>query len=318
MKRFLRVGLRALPFSEILLLLGARLPPAVKGHWSQRLFGAMARARGGRRSCIDTNLGVTGARCIRLPLTAPDVYLFGTPNEYLGERGALGLATTLAPQGGGFVDVGAHYGYFSFAVAARGPARLPIHYFEPNPELFAIIEDNVQRNGLEQIIGHRSAVSDSNGNAQFHVDTNDSSASSLEAYTIDRQSSRVINVECVRFDGFSERHRLQDLVVKVDVENSEFRFLDGVGTSGGRIRHLIIEVLGPATGRRFTSVAAATLGMEAYYINDYRLEHAPEGAFRYVPPQYNWLFTRHDPRGLADLLRGTQFIVADVQGRVVS
>jgi AAA domain-containing protein len=35
--------------------------------------------------------------------------------------------------------------------------------------------------------------------------------------------------------------------------------------------------------------------MEPYYINDYRLEHAPSGSFQYVSPQFNWVFTRHKP-----------------------
>lgn len=316
MRQLLKAALHALPFKSGLLVMAAQLPPTLKGRWSDRLFGAIRGATGaaeGQR--VVTNLGLANDLRIRLPYSASSVLLFATPEQFIGERAALALAIELAGHARGFVDVGAHFGYFTFAVAARHGPRLPIHYFEPNPELFAIIDSNVRENGLAQVTGHQVAIGQHNGTARFCVCIDDSSLSSLEPGLMEGRPARFVEVEIVQFNSFADHYGLRDLVVKVDIENAEFQFLEGVGQAGDRITHLIIEVLGPAIGDGFVTEAAARLGMEPFYINDYRLEYAPGGKFHYVSPQYNWLFTRSSPQYLAGVLRGTCFTVVDAEQR---
>ena len=227
-----------------------------------------------------------------------------------GERGAVALANELTGHASAFIDVGARLGYFTFAVAARQGARQPIHYLEPNMTLFAIIDSNVKENGLVWVTGPQVAMGERNGITKFFTDIEDSSFSSLEQAT--GRCQHRVEVEIIRFDSFTERYGIRDVVVKVDVENAEFRFLD----AGDRITHLIIEVLKPAIEADFIIKAARRLGMEPYYISDYRLEYAPNEKFRYVAPGCNWLFTRCRPEHLSVLLQGTRFTVVDVDKAV--
>jgi FkbM family methyltransferase len=310
-KRVIRSGLLALPGKDVLLRLGAGLPAPLKGAVTERVFGAIARARApGIPLTLTTNLGIARSPSIRLSLSAPATYLFGTAEHYLGERGALALACELAADTAGFVDIGANYGYFSFAVAARHGGRVPIHYFEPNAELFTIIDGNAKRSGRACMTGHRRAIGARDGTARFYLDMADSSQSSLNVPDAAATRYQPVDVELIAFRTFCRTSGLDNLLVKVDVEGAEFAFLEGVGDAARHIAYLIIEVLGPAMGAEFIETAEAQLGMKSYYINDYRLEYAPGKAFRYVPPQYNWLFARQGPAELARRLAGTRLSVA--------
>jgi FkbM family methyltransferase len=303
-------GVRVLPGKDALLQLGARLPASLKGPVSERVFGAIARARDPSRPLkLTTNLGLSRPLWIQFPSSAPASYLFGTPEQYIGERGALSLACELAADAGGFVDIGANYGFFSFALVQRYGDRLPIHYFEPNQELFSIVDQNVKRLNVKSMTGHQQGVGRRDEVARFYLDTVDSSQSSLSISWPDETRYKAIDIEVVSFCSFCAKADIDNLLVKVDVEGAEFQFLEGVGESARQIAYLIIEVLGPAMGDNFIEAAEARLGMKSYYINDYELQYAPGNNFRYVPPQYNWLFTRAQPAELTRRLSGTKFSV---------
>jgi FkbM family methyltransferase len=309
-RRLINSGLKVLPGKDTLLQFGAGLPAPLKGALSERVFGAIARARESSAPLtLTTNLGIESPITIRLPSFAPVSYLFGTPEQYTGERGAVSLACELAADTGGFVDIGANYGYFSFAVAALYGSRLPIHYFEPNHELFSIVEENVRRLNLKSMIGHRQGIGGCDEVVRFYVDTIDNAQSSLSVSRFDDARYQAIDIEVLSFSSFCANENLDNLLVKVDVEGAEFQFLEGVGEAARHIAYLIIEVLGEAMSGNFIAAAEAQLGMRPYYINDYQLQYAPGENFRYFPPQYNWLFTRAPPAELAQRLTGTRLTV---------
>jgi FkbM family methyltransferase len=305
-------GLPFLPAKDQLLRFGARLPPSWKGPFSERAFGLIVRARNSDRPLhLKTNLGLDKPMWVELPVSAPSVYLFGTPQQYIGERGALLVACELAAGAGGFIDIGANHGYFSFAVAARYGNQLPIHYFEPNPELFAIIDRNVRRLGLGWIKGHRAGVGPRDETATFYLDLADDSQSSLNMSCPDKRRYKKIEIDMISFSSFCKSAGLSNLLVKVDVEGAEFKFLDGVSDCAEHISHLVVEVLGPAMGEDFIAIAEERLGMTAYYIDDYRLLCSPGDRFKYSPPQYNWLFSRETQEQLSLRLSGTKLTVID-------
>ncbi|MFZ0422339.1 MAG: FkbM family methyltransferase [Xanthobacteraceae bacterium] len=310
MRHLIKSGLKVLPAKDALLALGAGLPPLLKGAVSERVFGALARARESSAPLtLTTNLGIDSRITITLPSFAPVSYLFGTPKQYAGERGALMLACELAGDAGGFVDIGANYGYFSFAIAARHGDRVPIHYFEPNVELFSIIAENVHRLNFKTMIGHRKGIGNCDDVVRFYLDTVDNSQSSLSVPHLDDARYQPVDIQVISFASFCKNTNLDNLLVKVDVEGAEFRFLEGVGDAARHIAYLIIEVLGGAMSGNFIASAEAQLGMRSYYINDYQLQFSPGENFRYVPPQFNWLFTRVPPEELAKRLKGTKLTV---------
>jgi FkbM family methyltransferase len=293
----------ATPFKAPLVRWGALLPPYLKGRIGARILAQLVRGdeSGGE---LLTNLGISGSYRVALRKTESVELLFGRPRHYAGERGSLRLAGVLARDCQAFVDVGSNLGYYVFYVRRQLP-RVPIYFFEPNGELFDRIVRNVRANRLEQVVGVKAAVGRSDGRANFYVDLTDHLSSSLTDYFTAAHESRAELVDVITLDRFTREHDLRELCVKVDVENAEFDFIAGAEKALDRIRYLIMEVLGPAVEKGFVQSMITRHGFTAYYINDMRLEHSPDGSFHYRHPELNWLFCRGGPDVLEDRLRGS-------------
>jgi FkbM family methyltransferase len=253
---------------------------------------------------VVTNLGMPGRLRCRVPSTQMVAWL-GTPDLYVGERGSLALAARLSGGSDAFVDIGAHMGYFTFFVRTHGPAGLPIHFFEPDPTLFARLDRNVRENGLPGVHGHQQAIGATDGVATFFVNETDSFSGSLLATFAEGYQVTPTDVEVTSFASIAARLPFQRACVKVDVEGCEGQFMDGAAGALDRIAYLIIEVLGPANARGFVKTMMARGGFRAYYVNDYTLEPSADGTFTYREPEFNWLFCRETPDELAQKLAGS-------------
>ena len=294
-----------IPQKRALVVVGARLPPYLRSALSYRFFSALARqtkATGPLR----TNLGISAEYDCLIPSTH-HVAIFGKPNLYVGESGALDLAATLGQHTDAFVDVGAHVGYFTFFMRNRLPANKPIYFFEPDPQLFQIIDGNVRTNHLSNVSGFQKALGAVDGTAVFHKNLSDSFSGSLETMFVDQHEVRSIEVAITRYDSFAASVSLQNACVKVDVEGAERDFMKGSAGALETIRYLIMEVLGPAHERKFVAKMIDEYGFHAYYIHDHRLEYSLDGNFHYQPAEYNWLFCRENPATLRITLAGSSF-----------
>lgn len=295
----------AVPAKAAVVRLGARLPPRLRSQASYRFFSAVA-ARSAHRPPIVTNMGIdAGYRC-EVPFDSVMAAL-GKPSLYLGERGPLALAQALCGGCDAFVDVGAHLGYFGFYLRARG-VRTPIHAFEPDPGLFDRLAANVAANHLPGVRLYRAALSDRAGTSTFYRNLSDASSGSLTDLFAGRHTLERIEVDTVTYAGTAASAGWRRACIKVDVEGAEAAFLAGALPALDSIDSLIIEVLGPAIAQGFVQRLLAS-GLQAYYINDYRLEHSRAGEYVYQPPQFNWLFCRHAPASLAQRLARTPFQV---------
>jgi FkbM family methyltransferase len=130
--------------------------------------------------------------------------------------------------GGGFVDVGAHIGYFSLAAAAKvGPTGC-VFAIEPTASSLETLRRNVAENGFEtrvQVID--AAASSSSGVAVFHVSDTSSMFNTLEPDTLQVVDSTV-EVRTVTLDEvLAEAGWPSIQVVKMDVEGHERSVLMG-------------------------------------------------------------------------------------------
>ena len=235
------------------------------------------------------------------------IALFGKPDLYRGERGSLELAARLAPAADAFLDVGAHLGFFTFLVRARAPRDLPIHFFEPDPVLYALLDRNVRANRLERVSGHNIAVGPHDGTATFFVNQSDSYSGSLTTMFAATHEVTPQTVALRSFASVARELRFERACVKVDVEGAEQQFLDGAAPALDRVAFLIMEVLAPAVSAGFVAAMMQATGCQAYYINDYELEHSVDGSFTSRRDQYNWLFCRQAPAQLGCMLNGSRF-----------
>ena len=123
------------------------------------------------------------------------------------------------PPGGLFVDVGAHVGLISLAVARRrSDAR--VLAFEPSPANAAAWSVNRELNGLANAELIRAAVSDVAGGMAFHVDA-DSAAGHLAA-------GGTVDVDVMTLDDAAAAAGVTQVdVLKIDTEGGEMAVLEG-------------------------------------------------------------------------------------------
>ena len=311
-RRVIDATLGALPGRRALLRAAGLLPPGLRSRASFRALSALARRTPMGAEEVVTNLGMPGRLRCRVPATHLLAWL-GRPDLYDGERGALALSACLAASSDAFIDIGAHTGYFTFYVRTHGPAGLPVHFFEPDPTLFARLDRNVRANGLGDVHGHHEAVGAADGTAPFYVNETDSFSGSLAPTFAEGWRVTTTDVAVTSFASIAARLPFRHACVKVDVESYEWPFMDGAAGAFDRIGYLIMEVLGPANASKFPKTLMARGGFRAYYVNDYTLEPSADGSFVYREPEFNWLFCRDTPEELARKLTGSPLRVQGVR-----
>jgi FkbM family methyltransferase len=272
-----------------------------------RFLSAVA-TRAGRPVDLDTNLGVDRRLRLRIASSKPSL-VFGKPQLFLGERSSLDLALTLVRKSMCFLDVGAHVGLYVFYLRSRDISSRPIYFFEPDPMLFARLQENVARNGFDHVKGFQVAMAENTGKTTFFRNKTDDSSGTLVKQGWSQHVLEPIEVDRISFGDFVTRHGLEHVCAKVDVEGAEELFLEGAKSDLDRLDYLVIEILGPAVGRGLPLRIMQEGNYQAYYINDYDLEHSPAGKYTYAAPFYNWLFCRESPAKLRKLLQRTRFRV---------
>jgi FkbM family methyltransferase len=131
-------------------------------------------------------------------------------------------------RGGVFLDVGANTGFFSLVAAGADP-RVICHAFEPAPNVFAALQQNVRANGLEQqIVCRRSAVSDASGTTRLHLPDRNWSSATLDERGFRGAPGHIEEVTTVSLDDYAATHGLISVdVIKIDVEGFEHLVLRG-------------------------------------------------------------------------------------------
>ncbi len=139
-----------------------------------------------------------------------------------------------------FVDVGAHYGFFSLLAGSLHP-KLKILAIEPAPDTCALLRRNIELLNTSNVDLHRVAASDVAGRAKLVVS---SVADECSFYA--RPSAPAlppIDVETLTVDLLLKGLDSSSLVVKICTQGSELAILKGMAETFQRIRDvkLIIE-----------------------------------------------------------------------------
>lgn len=250
---------------------------------------------------IHSNFGIDARLKLEIPIiNANPFYLYGKPYLYRGERALLVLASRLMQSKTTFLDIGGNWGYFSFVVNSKCPNKRII-YVEPIKHLVEFMQKATRANGLNNIEILPVAINNVSGKVEFYQNLSDDFSSSLSNHFAAIHQTQIIEVEAKSFDDLLAEQSidLKNTIVKVDVENAEWLFIEGAKNSLSQIDFLLMEVLGPAVQSDFLQTMIQKHGFHAYYINDYVLEYSVDGSFEYCSPEYNWLFCRKKPAELA-------------------
>lgn len=140
------------------------------------------------------------------------------------------------------VDGGSSLGFFSLLAVPLMKGKGRIVAFEPDPETFAFLRQNVENNGFESLIQvERKALTNANGTFEFSLCAEEPMRNSLipnKELTGER-----IAISGVRLDDFLAAVGLEKVdVIKLDLEGAEPLALDGMREILKSVRLLVFEV----------------------------------------------------------------------------
>ncbi len=126
-----------------------------------------------------------------------------------------------------FVDVGAHYGYYSL-LAATTNKNIEVIAVEPVRENFSLLERNIAYNNIdpERFILHNSAVSNCTGEQDFFI-----SEASDNCSFYPHPSSltlKEIKIATIALDDVIPREKKKKIFIKIDTDGHELQVFQGL------------------------------------------------------------------------------------------
>lgn len=171
--------------------------------------------------------------------SATEIYLFGAKTHDSEIRLAKFLLKNLKA-GDCFIDVGAHFGYFTLLAAKLVGEKGRVHAFEPSRNTLKILQKNTA--SVHHITLHHRAVSDSEDTLVFHefpalfseynsLVLPTSAADSPAADTPDwlkKNPPEKNEVQGIRLGDFLVKKAIVPKIIKIDVEGAEPQVLRGM------------------------------------------------------------------------------------------
>jgi FkbM family methyltransferase len=137
------------------------------------------------------------------------------------------------------VDAGAYLGYFTLLAANRVGRRGRVHAFEPHPESFRALRENVRANRFEdRVTAVPAALDDRSEIRRLRLEANPTQSTLAGG----GNGNRSIEVECVALDQYLDTADAPGLV-KVDVEGGEVAALAGMRNTLERVGDEFVMVI---------------------------------------------------------------------------
>ncbi|NOS80351.1 MAG: FkbM family methyltransferase [Nitrospira sp.] len=149
----------------------------------------------------------------------------------------MNLLQLLLKEGGSFLDIGANIG--SFTLIASEQEKAKVHAFEPHPDTFRQLRNNVELNRRTNVDLYNIALGQSEGRI-FLTNEPGITTNHIEPH----ESERTVSVPCNRVDTVCTQHGLHPQYVKIDVEGFEYDVLAGFGAFLNTVDLLMIEMNG--------------------------------------------------------------------------
>lgn len=157
---------------------------------------------------------------------------------YLDDKDSLGLSVShiteptetrlfqreLRP-GQTVIDVGANIGYYSLLFARAVGATGRVYAFEPDPTNFAILRQNIDINGYQNITAVRKAAWSSDATLRLYLSAQNRGDHQAYASGEDRPT---VEIEAIRLDSFFSTVDRPIDWIKMDIQGAEYHALQGM------------------------------------------------------------------------------------------
>ena len=142
------------------------------------------------------------------------------------ERDETELFKKLLKKGMVVVDVGAHIGYYTLIAARFVGEEGKVFAFEPDPYNYSLLTKNIEVNGFRNVIPLRKAIFSETRKMKFFLDKSNLGKHSLSETNVDKCAS--ISIEATSLDGYFKNTDYKIDVIKIDVQGSEMKVLEGM------------------------------------------------------------------------------------------
>jgi FkbM family methyltransferase len=142
------------------------------------------------------------------------------------EKEETALFKKVVKRGMTIVDIGANIGYYTLLAASLTGDKGQVFAFEPDPQNFALLSENVALNGYKNVIPIQKAISNEPGRAKLFLDKTNLGAHSLSEANV--KVENMITVDVTSLDEFFNSLNCKIDIVKMDVQGSEMKVLDGM------------------------------------------------------------------------------------------
>lgn len=137
------------------------------------------------------------------------------------------------------IDIGAGLGDFAVTIGRQNP-QSSIYAFEPFPESFALLQENIALNTLKNVQAFPAAVSGESSELRLHIGTGEAVEHSTAKQSADPGAVVVQGIALA--DVFSQHNLARCDYLKVDCEGAEFDiFLQASAETLHKITHICIE-----------------------------------------------------------------------------
>lgn len=139
------------------------------------------------------------------------------------------------------LDVGAHTGCYT--LLAKHIPGLKVHAFEPVPNTFEVLNENVKLNDLRQQVElHQKGVSDYTGVGKLHAirSPEGSGISMVDGKPADHKDVITYPIEVLSIDYFCAKRKIIPTFIKIDTEGGEWFVLKGAEETIMEYRPFII------------------------------------------------------------------------------
>ncbi len=135
--------------------------------------------------------------------------------------GEVRFLTSIAEPGMRVIEVGANRGVTAVTVAKRVGTHGHVYAFEPVPEFYDIVEENLSRNGVRNVSLYRTALSNNTATIPFFKHGGGSGIAPAD-------DAEAIQVQTITIDRFVAEQAIERIdIVSMDCEGSELNVLLG-------------------------------------------------------------------------------------------
>jgi FkbM family methyltransferase len=212
---------------------------------------------------------------------AREVYFTG---QYEPQETA--LIEALVKPGQTFVDVGAHWGYFSLIASQKVGRGGRVISIEADPRLYCTLSRNVRDNALVQIEAVHVAAAAETGVLRmsgYREQDENWGVSRLLGSAPNGDEQNVFDVPTASIDALLDKRGVATVdVLKMDIEGAEALALRGMeaGLRAGRYRVMVIELHPAALADFGSSVTVLAESLSRFGYSAWRIDHSKLGMRR--------------------------------------